>query len=134
MKTVNPKIGVWKCERGGIAEVFQTTKRGRHFYTRCDCCGLNQGTGAGRQQQIFDEAQFIDRAAIAIPSGVTVGGAKVIDLPPPEPEKIALDFDPTEPPAPSETKSEPEQTGAGFKRFLPGVLFIAAAGVGLWMS
>lgn len=134
MKPANPKIGVWTCEQGGTAEVFQTVKRGRHFYTKCECCGLNQGTGAGRQQRIFNEAKFIDRAAIAIPSGVTVGGGNVIDQPAKGQERIALDFDPTEPAPQSEAESEPTKAGAGFKRFLPGVLFIAAAGVGLWMN
>lgn len=132
MKTTNPKIGVWKCERGGEAEVFQTVKRGRHFYTKCDCCGLNQGTGAGRQQQIFDQAQFFDRAAIVIPSGVTASGAKVIEQKP-EPEKIAHDFDPSQP-APEDEKSEAVAPSGGIKRFIPGLAFLAAAGVGLWMS
>lgn len=133
MKSANPKIGVWKCERGGVAEVFQTVKRGRHFYTKCDCCGLNQGTGVGRQQQIFDEAEFFDRAAIVIPSGVTAGGAKVIESSPVEPEKIADDFDPSRP-VPEEEKSAPVEQGGGIKRFIPGLVFLTAAGVGLWMS
>lgn len=133
MKQTNPKIGHWTCEQGGDAEVFQTVKRGRHFYTKCECCGLNQGTGAARQQRIFDGAQFIDRAAIAIPSGVTIAGGKVIDQPAQEPEKVALDFDPTEP-AEGEVVSERPPVEANFKRFLPGILFVAAAGVGLWMN
>lgn len=133
MRAVNQKIGVWTCERGGVADVFQTVKRGRHFYTKCECCGLNQGTGAGRQQQIYDEAQFIDSAAIVIPSGVVAGGAKVIEQKP-EPEKIEdEDFDPSEP-VQGETKQKAVASGGGFRRFLPGVILLAAAGVGAWMA
>ncbi len=133
MKTQNQKIGTWECERGGAADVFQTVKRGRHFYTKCECCGLNQGTGAGRQQQIFDEAQFIDKTAVVIPSGVTAGGARVIESAP-EPKKIesVSDFDPAQP-----LESEPKAVATSDRsmvRMMPGVLFLLAAGVGLWMS
>ena len=131
MKTVNQKIGTWECERGGLADVFQTVKRGRHFYTKCECCGLNQGTGAGRQQQIFDEAQFIDKTSVVIPSGVTVGGARVIESAP-EPKKIELDFDPAQP-VESESKAV-QVKERSIVRFVPAIAFLAAAGVGLWMS
>jgi hypothetical protein len=136
----NQKIGTWKCERSGVADVFQTVKRGRHFYTRCDCCGLNQGTGSARQQQIFNEAQFIDKSAVVIPSGVSMA-AKVIEHEPVKPEPAKLedkrpgnaDFNPKEMPADEPVKA-PADKKPGFMRFLPGVILLAAAGVGVWMS
>lgn len=139
----NPKIGTWKCERGGAADVFQTVKKGRHFYTHCECCGLNQGTGSRRQQQIFNEAQFIDKTSVVIPSGVSMSesseSSKVIEHEPVRPalEKIpnaaAADFDPKEIPA-DEPKPSDKKI-AGIARFLPGLaLFALAAGAGLWMN
>ncbi len=137
MSDKNQKIGTWTCEQGGDAEVFQTVKRGRHFYTRCECCGLNQGTGVKRQQRIFDEAKFLDKSAVFIPSGVSASGGVVIEQ---EPVKKSgapvLDFDPNEK-APEEiVQSAPVQPAdkPGFARFLPGVILLAAAGVGLWMN
>lgn len=133
----NPLLGHWKCERGGNAEVFQTKKRGSHFYTRCDCCGLNQGTGAGRQQDIYDKAVFLAGVTVAKPSNVgDAPGEKVIEH---EPAKLESgtqgdsDFDPKEIPA-DEPVKKPEDKKSGFARFVPGVVLLAAAGVGLWMS
>jgi hypothetical protein len=133
----NQKIASWVCERGGQADVYQTVKRGRHFYTRCDCCGLNQGTGSARQQQIFDEAVFIDKGTIVVPSGVSVSGAKVVDLD--AVKKIegeglgrgAGDFDPSE--AVDSVEPAPEKPRSAL-RFFPVVVLLAAAGAGLWMN
>lgn len=128
----NEVLGHWTCEQGGRAEVMQTKKRGRHFYTRCDCCGLNQGTGQKRQQRIFDEAEFSDRAALVIPSNVEVGNV-IPDKSEPVPKPEPADFDPTEP----EPESEPSgvTSGAvGFKKFIPGAVLLLAAGVGVWMN
>ena len=69
-KEPNQVIGYWTCQEGGKAEVFQTKKRGRHFYTRCTCCGFQQGTGANRQQKIYDEAEFLSGVTVVKPSNV----------------------------------------------------------------
>lgn len=142
MSGKNPKIGTWTCERGGNADVFQTIKKGRHFYTHCECCGLNQGTGSRRQQQIFNEAQFIDKTAVVIPSGVSMSeSAKVIEHEPAKPalEKITsdelADFDPKEIPADEPAQKPADKKPGGFARLLPGLaLFAVAAGAGLWMN
>lgn len=138
MNEKNQKIASWVCERGGQADVFQTVKRGRHFYTRCDCCGLNQGTGSARQQQIFDEAVFLDKSAVVIPSGVSASGAKVIE---PDPEKKPAvenighvpgdDFDPSAVVDDVEPVTEKPRSAM---RFFPAVVLLAAAGFGLWMN
>ena len=135
MNEKNQKIADWVCDQGGAAEVFQTVKRGRHFYTRCDCCGLNQGTGTVRQQKIFDEAVFLDKSGVVIPSGVSVG-AKVIEREPVktlESENISHgpeDFDPSEVSEDLEVQEKPRSA----LRLLPAVVLLAAAGAGLWMS
>lgn len=138
----NPQLGYWTCERGGKADVYQTLKKGRHFYTKCSCCGLNQGTGTARQQAIFDEAEFFQEVTIARPSGVVdkADPGAVVNDPPkvehkpkqkPEP-KAAPDFDPTLPvDEPVQVIDEPKK---GFARFLPGVILLVAAGVGAWMG
>lgn len=138
--TNNILLGHVKCSQGGRAEVRQTSKRGRHFYTRCDCCGLNQGTGAARQQHIYDNAEFIAGVTIVKPSNVdetsdAVGDSKRIEAvqeserePAPKREAVG-DFDPTA------SESEPEKSEPrGLVRFLPGVILLAAAGVGAWMA
>lgn len=62
----NPAIGRWRCPLGGDAVVRQASKRGRHFYTQCECCGVQMGTAAARQTKIWREAEF------SPPDGVNV--------------------------------------------------------------
>jgi len=135
MKEINILLGHWTCERGGRAEVRQTKKAGRHFYTRCDCCGLIQGTGSKRQQDIYDNAEFIPGVIVVRPSSVNEKSAKVVDeQPKKEPEKIGApvqDFDPTL------KTDEPEKEPAakkGLSVFVPGLVFVVAAGLGVWIS
>lgn len=71
----NPVIGRWECPAGGdMAAVFQTKRRGRHFYTKCTCCGTNQGQEAKRQQRIWEEAQWLPDAVVVRPSNVKDNG------------------------------------------------------------
>jgi hypothetical protein len=139
----NPVIGSWQCSEGGSAEVKQTKKRGRHFYTQCECCGLQQGTGAALQQRIWDEAEFLPGVAVVRPSNVLEKGNTVSETgasepakatePASEPEpKAPGDFDPNEP----EPISEPEPTQSGFSgaKIIAGLALLAAAGVGAWMG
>lgn len=141
MKPRNEKLGTWTCDAGGVADVFQTKKLGKHFYTHCDCCGLNQGTGTARQQKIFDEAEFINKATVVVPSNVNVGKIGVVSTVPPELEKPAdknsgapaKDFDPSEPVPQSvgqQEESKPFPTG----KFIAGIAFMLAAGAGIWLN
>lgn len=128
----NQLLGHWKCERGGNAEVFQTKKRGSHFYTRCDCCGLNQGTGAGRQQDIYDNAVFLSGVTVVKPSNVSdTPGQKVIEHEPVRVEPVTRDFDPAID-IQDEPVEEPEKKTGGV--LLPLSIFFAAVGAGLWLS
>lgn len=135
MTEKNILLGHWTCERGGRAEVRQTKKAGRHFYTHCECCGLNQGTGAKRQQEIYDGAEFIAGVTVVRPSSVNEKAARVVDdQPKKEPEKIGApvrDFDPTL--KADEPEVEPASS-KGFSAFIPGLIFVVAAGVGIWMG
>lgn len=137
-KPINEKIGVWPCRGGGLADVYQTKKQGKHFYTRCDCCGLNQGTGKALQQHIYDTARFIDKSSIAVPSGVDIGAfldAEVgQEIKQPETpvnkdkqQSEAVDFDPAE-----IEESEPvRREGVGFfKKIAPFFVVAAAVAVG----
>lgn len=136
-KPTNEKLGTWKCGGGGVADIFQTIKAGNHFYTRCDCCGLNQGTGAARQQRIFDEGEFIDKSAIKIPSGVSVG-ACVGD------EPLAIEQQKTEQAQPvgdwspsemQEQDVEPVKEQAGtLSKIAPLFIVLLAVGAGVWMN
>lgn len=141
-KPINEKIGTWVCGGGGVADVYQTKKQGKHFYTRCDCCGLVQGTGKALQQRIYDTAKFIDKSAIAVPSGVDIGafldaevGQEFKQTEAPvnndKQQSEAVDFDPTE-----IEESEPvRREGVGFfKKIVPFFVVAAAVGVGAWMG
>lgn len=137
----NPKLGTVRCPAGGVADVYQTRKRGRHFYTRCECCGLMQGTGQKRQQYIWDNAEFLPGVTVHKPANVEDAGKG-------EPEqtggeqtggKLAYsapepDFDPAEEP------EEPGQEGENENKrpIRTGLaalgVTLLAVGAGLWMS
>lgn len=144
MSKVLPKnelLGHVTCPQGGRAEVRQTKKAGRHFYTSCECCGLNQGAGQARQQHIYDNAEFLQGVTVVRPSNVTETAKPVND---PEPVKPAEASEPEskgqlEPvgdfdPAATEPESNNAPASRGLVRFLPGVILLAAAGVGAWMA
>ena len=140
IKPSNEKIGTWVCSNGGVADVYQTIKAGRHFYTRCNCCGLVQGTGKALQQRIYDNAKFIDKGAIAVPTGVDIGAfldaevGREIEQPkaPVNDDKqqnAAVDFDPNE-----IEQSEPVrgESGGILKKIAPFAVVAAAIGAGIW--
>jgi hypothetical protein len=132
MKEQNQVLGHWVCPQGGQAKVYQTKKAGRHFYTRCDCCGLIQGTGEILQQRIWDEAEFIKGVGIVAPSNVsTTKTERVIEDEPSKPAEPVGDFDPTEVSEDKQAKVEPSQPKFGF--MVPLAVFAAAAGVA-WLT
>ena len=126
---------------GGVADVYQTKKRGRHFYTRCDCCGLNQGTGSGRQQKIFDEATFT-AVDFVTPSNVDANKAVVSEQPEPMkktqiPNQSASDdFNPNEQISeePSQEVTQAPSERKGLKIGLALLAMGASVGAGIWMS
>jgi hypothetical protein len=125
---INQLLGHWTCERGGRAEVRQTKKQGKHFYTRCECCGLNQGTGKVRQQAIYDNTEFVAGITVTRPSGVEEKSLSVVaDQPEKAPENSPGDFDPNEP-----VDSEETEQPAKKSWLVPLVIFAAAVGAGLW--
>lgn len=138
----NVLLGYITCPKGSRAEVRQTIKKGRHFYTNCgkECCGLVQGTGAVIQQDIYDNAEFLPGVTIVKPANVVeksepVGEPKRIEAAPEsEPEakpkrEPQSDFDPVE----SEVEAVPSEP-RGLVRFVPGIVLLVAAGVGVWMG
>lgn len=124
----NEKLGTWTCSNGGEAGVFQTKKNGRHFYTRCECCGLQQGTGKTRQQRIWNEAQWLVPVdQIAKPSNVD--GELICNDKGPQPyEEIdqEFDFDATDDPEPQGQVIE-HDSGFNAYRVLGGLALIGAA-------
>lgn len=147
MAESNPVLGAIQCPMGNEAQVYQTKKRGRHFYTRCKCCGLQQGTGAERQTDIWSRAKFIADVTVVKPSNVTDSGPTPVNEPEPASEPKAAesgqaslsgatqgDFDPNAEP---EDSGEREQTagGSGWRKAAAAVgITTVAAGIGWWMS
>ncbi|WP_339074924.1 hypothetical protein [Teredinibacter turnerae] len=129
-------VGHIQCAAGNRAEVRQAVRRGNHFYTVCDCCGTNQGTGKARQQWIWDNAEFIAGATVKKPINVTdekpVVSESSVESEPVQIEAGTGDFDPAEP---VETESAPAvktgETGMGSK--LVGVGLLLASGLGAWL-
>lgn len=135
----NPKLGTVGCPAGGVADVYQTRKRGKHFYTRCECCGLLQGTGQKRQQFIWDNAEFLPGVTVHKPANVDdTGKGEAEPEAAQEPESApepASDFDPAAEPEPVNQELEQEQSGSGIKTGLAAVgVTLLAVGAGLWMS
>lgn len=138
MTEPNQVLGHWRCEQGGTAEVKQTRKRGNHFYTNCDCCGLNQGTGQKRQQRIWDEAKFLTGVTVVRPTNVTIQSGAIAS----ESEKVSEPVGEVQSeavsdytPAPSGAPEVVERSG-GFNKakLFGGLVLLAAAGVGAWMN
>ncbi|WP_406827723.1 hypothetical protein [Microbulbifer sp. ARAS458-1] len=151
----NPKLGTVTCPAGGVADVYQTRKRGRHFYTRCACCGLLQGTGPKRQQEIWDTAEFLQGVTVHKPANVDdsakgepiersqgqdsqgqdsqgsdeTGGKTAIGA------AVSGDFDPKIDAAADGEEQEKEAPAGGVRKGLAAVgVTLLAVGAGLWMS
>lgn len=134
-----PLLGHIECQMGERAEVRQTSKRGAHFYTRCDCCGLMQGTGAKVQQKIWDKAEWLPGAVYSRPSNVTDKGLEpvaaievvpAIEQKPVEREGVEEyelgDFESEI----EESQNEPAESGEGVKKGLLALgVTVLAAGV-----
>lgn len=141
MREQNPVLGHWACPQGGRAEVYQTKKAGRHFYTRCVCCGLVQGTGAALQQRIFDEADFLPGVNFAIPANVVQGGRPVIEgekpgvLGPGPAADAGGDFDPAMDQIDSaDTVNQDAAQGPRLGILAPLAVFATAVGVAWWTN
>ncbi|WP_127455164.1 hypothetical protein [Streptomyces sp. B29(2018)] len=146
-KPQNPVIGHWQCPIGGRAIVRQATKRGRHFYTQCDCCGVQMGTAAQRQTKIWQEAEFSppDGVTVYKPNNVNDEHQAPANLPAPGEFEAVDPEKPASPEAaerwkpgqsePAEGDQEPEQPTSGNRGALValGVAAIAAIG-GAWMG
>lgn len=62
----NAVLGYMTCEAGGRASVHRAVRgKGRHFYTRCDCCGCDQRTGATFQTHVYNSTQWLGDKPIA---------------------------------------------------------------------
>ncbi len=137
----NEIIGTWQCGGGGTADVMQTKRRGKHLYTNCACCGLNQGTGAAFQTRLWNESTFKPGATVIKPSNVTddkpgqsvksepepVGGAVTESESPNDDEEYS-------PQAIDEKETETETGGGGSAFGLLAGLVLVGSGIGgyLW--
>lgn len=140
-RTEKPLLGYITCPEGEKAEVRQTSKRGAHFYTRCTCCGLMQGTGDKVQQKIWDNAEWlpgavfsrpsrvVDRGRVPVVSVESVEPVATIEQKPSEPESVEEyelgDFESEI----EQTQGEPIESGGGVKKGLLalGVTVLAGA-------
>lgn len=141
----NPVIGHWQCTEGGKAEVRQAAKRGRHFYTQCECCGVQMGTGAARQTKIWNEAEFLPGVNVIKPGNVTDEGqgeslpaVREAAEPKPEPAKggdgeAGGRWKPGMG-EPEETETETEQPSGNRGPLVALGVALAALGAGVWMS
>ncbi|WP_086931445.1 hypothetical protein [Agarilytica rhodophyticola] len=151
-KSDNVQIGTWKCSCcGEDAKVFQTKKRGAHFYTYCDASGWNQGTRAARQNKIWREASFKPGLTVTRPSNVTESEPNVVtEVSEDEPivttelteveviaeteltenlGEVETDFNPNEAAEPS---SELEESGSRLPNIVAGIALIGSA-IGGWL-
>lgn len=134
----NEVIGHWRCDAGGQANVMQTKRRGHHLYTNCDCCGLDQRTGAARQTKLWNESQFFAGVTVKKPANVTEQTEYVTDSatehkPESEPEQTGqqAEQEPDWEPEETDEETEPEPSRS-WPRLLAGVSLIGGA-VGGWL-
>lgn len=149
MSGKNPRIGEIECrDCDGVAVVKQAGRRGNHFYTDCPGCGINQATGAARQQMIWDNARFDAGATVKRPNNVSDKGPAPVNEPvqtekptdaptgpaieqqPAQPAE-QTDFDPTE--TEPETDAPTDAPPSLARKLLPGLILVGAGIAGaLW--
>ncbi len=135
----NPKLGSIKCALGNQADVYQTTKRGSHFYTRCECCGLMQGTKAQIQQHIWDNTEWVEGVERRQPSNVNATQSEpVSELAPPPAKREPVvddDFDPNAEPVGDEPEPEHGSGSSGLRKGLMALgAMVLGVGGGMWLS
>lgn len=125
----NPVLGYTKCEAGGRATVHQTKRgKGRFLYTRCDCCGVDQRTGATVQTRLYRETEWLGEVPEAPPNLLTTE-KQPENEPKSQPNVVPVepDFEPKKEPE-SQPKQEPK--GLGLVALIGGCLGV----LGLIMS
>jgi len=135
----NPLLGHVECrECLKPAEVYQTKRSGRHFYTDGCACGRNDGTKAPRQQRIWDEAKFLDDSSVHRPSNVTdePKGEIVTETVPDAPDTVDVDADQGGGEPADEDDIDigdaPRKRGKGLIAL--GVVLLSTVGGVLWMG
>lgn len=69
---MNDVLGYITCESGGRASVHQAKRgNGLFLYTRCDCCGCDQRTGAAVQTRLFNGTTWRGDTPKAPPNLIT---------------------------------------------------------------
>lgn len=62
-QSTNPLLGEVRCDDcGGVRYVYQSKRKGKHLYTRCGACGIDQRTGAAPQAKM---AQYVPVGTLA---------------------------------------------------------------------
>lgn len=116
-------IGRYTCPVGGErGTIQQTNRKGKHFATRCTCCGFNQGTAAKWQQWLWNNAEWVGETPEP-PINVTLG-ERVKE---PEPESQA-DFDPETEMHETETETKPKAKSTGKKLAVAGLATVGIVG------
>lgn len=80
MKRHANSIGTRQCECGHIADIRQSTKKGRYLYSSCgrpgpleDGCGLNQATKPYYQNLWWHTTEFHSEVDVVKPSNIVEG-------------------------------------------------------------
>ena len=126
-------LGEVVCPVGGqVAYVYKARGRRQTLYSRCECCGCNQGNGPAFQRALsqFVPVGSINRGAI----GQQTGAAPVTE-PKPEPKEAGATpvTEPTREPAPDDFDPDAEPVQEPKKPGRVGLLLtLLAAGAGVY--
>lgn len=116
-------LGEVRCHAGGIAYVFKARGRRGTLYSRCECCGCQQGSGQAFQGHL---AQYVPVGTLEHLTAQTAPGVglETETVTEKEPELTEIGTEAVTEPEPELTENEPEQRPAK-----AGLLLLLAAGV-----
>ena len=119
----NAVLGYIKCEAGGRATVHRTNRgQARYLYTRCDCCGCDQRTGAAVQTRLYNGTEWLNGAPDAPPNLITTEK---------QPQKAVVQPENEPQPQPKKEEWEPEKITAPEPKGNGGLGLVAVLGGGL---
>lgn len=117
----NDVLGYTKCETGGRATVHKMGRgKARYLYTRCDCCGCDQRTGATVQTRLYTQTEWIGEAPEPPPNLLTteiqpktqVVEPEIQPKKEPEPQPKTTEWEP-EPQPKQQPTEQPKGSGLG---------------------
>ena len=135
---MNEVLGSIPCDCGRNADVMQTKRAGKHLYSRCADCGLDQRTGAKVQTRLWLETEWRNGVKPPRPSNVSESATKPATETATEKPSSGGAFEDFEPDTLAAEKATNEATKnkpkGRFGVVAGGLLIITALGAAIWTA